>query len=280
MKTSLTRFCPVPPAIFIIVFTGILVSFPAFAGEPGEIPIIPLKRPEKEIVRNMVRIPTGEFIFAKHTKTMNLPEFYIDRDEVTNKKFVEFINLFGNGRIGQGAVSWLDVDSPDCLIERAGFSYRVKSGYEDLPVVEVSWFGARAYAAWQNKRLPTEMEWEKAARGENGYLYPWGQKTPEISTAFFNNRLVFYSNDRSPYGVLNMAGGVWEWCEDLYYPDPFRINSHKEQTTGFADYRVVKGGTWKDLSRNHTTERSFSIPFDRTSYLGFRCAYSPRTPGS
>lgn len=259
--------------LIIIVLTLFVGAIPVHAWGPGVIPIIPLKRTEKEIIRNMVRIPSGKFVFGEgaSTTTLNSPEFYIDKQEVTNAEFIEFIKRFGNGRVGQGAVSWLDVDSPYCLIERDGFSYRVKPGCEYLPVVEVSWFGARAYAEWQNKRLPTEAEWEKAARGENGSRYPWGDKLPEKMTTPPALLLNFYRNDRSGFGVLNMAGGAWEWCGDTYYPNPATV--HLSEKEGFADYRVVKGGTWRDLSNVQSAVRSFSAPFDRTPRLGFRCAY-------
>ena len=136
---------------------------------------------EEESYTDMVRIPAGEFMMGsndgdndeKPIHKVYLDAYYIDIYEVTNAQFSRFLNEKGNQK--EGGVTWLNIGIEYCLIEYKNGKYQPKSGYANHPVIEVSWYGARAYAEWIGKRLPTEAEWEKAARGGLvGKKYPWG----------------------------------------------------------------------------------------------------------
>jgi len=184
----------------------------------------------------LVEIPAGEFAMGSETglsderpvHVVYLDAFFIDRTEVTNTQFAEFLNEMGNQV--EGGESWLDIDDEDCLIfDRAGH-FQHKTGFASHPVIEVTWYGARAYCAWRDSgvpelvRLPTEAEWEKAA-GWDPELgarleYPWGNDWIEENanadwpimtvTEVAPNTMTVGSNlsGASPYGALDMSGNV------------------------------------------------------------------------
>jgi len=125
--------------------------------------------------------PGGEGQDDEHPQhEVYLDAFWIDRTEVTNAMYAAFLNEMGNQR--EGGVTWLDATAEDVLLERVGGEWRPLAGYEDHPVVEVSWYGAAVYCTWAERRLPTEAEWEKAARGGlEGAFYPWGAGPPSTN---------------------------------------------------------------------------------------------------
>jgi serine/threonine-protein kinase len=186
---------------------------------------------------DMVLIPRGKFMFGDGKKKIELKEFYIDKYEVTNSQYKKF---------------------------RPEHTFPAEKA--DFPVVEITYFDAEEYCKWAGKRLPTAEEWEKAARGEDGRIFPWGNKfdsknanTSEAGTGGPVNVGSFKSG-KSPYGVYDMSGNVWEWV-DAWNP--------KKQ------YRFVRGGSYfegEDLNR--TTSSLMSIPDDMHEYIGCRCAKS------
>jgi formylglycine-generating enzyme required for sulfatase activity len=212
--------------------------------------------------------------------------FFIDRTEISNREYREFIE-------------WLSVsgDHSRCHPEEpAGKSHRPhfwgRTGFDrfnapDHPVVGIDWFDATSYAAWAGKRLPTEAEWEKAARGTDGRLYPWGET---FDPARLNSSsgagddlqgtaaVEAYPGGASPYGALSMAGNVSEWCldtydEDYYQKRPERNPRNLRPTLG----RVLRGGSWKDpRDRIRTSYRNFGRPDRYALYIGFRCARDAR----
>jgi len=228
---------------------------PPTAADTGD----PWTRPADSMV--MLYVPAGDFLMGsadadidailaqcngcerdRHTDetpqhTVTLDAFWIDRTEVTHAQYASFLNVLGGHKgkcEGQDCIATKSEDD-NSHIRQQGGQYVVESGYEEHPMIEVSWYGAQSYCEWVGARLPTEAEWEKAARGTDGRIYPWGD-------TFDGTRLNFcdlncehnwkksdvdddsartapagsYPAGASPYGALDMAGNVWEWVADWY----------------------------------------------------------------
>ena len=212
--------------------------------------------------------------------TVYLDDYWIYRTEVTNALFAAFLNARGNQR--EGGFTWLDAKSRYVRIRQSDGEWQADSGYADHPVVEVSWYGAAAYCQWVGGRLPTEAEWEKAARGDDGRTYPWGEGI-DSGLANYNGNVGeptavgSYPDGASPYGVLDMAGNVWEWVADWWSPS-YYSRSQSENPTGpeGGNGKARRGGSWDfyywDL-RSANRDRSYS---GLTGFnVGFRCISSP-----
>ncbi len=223
----------------------------------------------------MAFVPAGEFIMGSNERWADeSPEyietadaFYIDLYEVTNKDYAGFLK--NDPR--DPPYHWPDGEVPQ--------------GKENHPVIYVNWFDARDYCQWAGKRLPTEEEWEKAARGPEGLIYPWGNiwdldksnnpYKPDVSGPVPVGN---YPQGRSPYGVHDMSGNVWEWVDSHYLPHPGNDVPSNEYG---KDKRVLKGGSWFDCLSygcglsSPTFNRSFFTPEVRNNSFGFRCAKSP-----
>ena len=231
----------------------------------------PSKSPD---LSTMVRVPAGEFLMGRDdgdpderpARRVWLDDFYIDRTEVTNRDFKAFCD----------AARYLYPSNPN-----------FDSGYlldkPDYPVVNISWEQARAYCAWAGKRLPTEAEWEKAARGTDGRLYPWGNSWGDSLTNIqglpFDRTAPVGSlrQGGSPYGVLDLAGNVWEWCADWYLLE-YYAQAPKRNPPGPAGptpWRVVRGGGFTSpRSDAEAMNRSKNYPSLVIHHLGCRCAWS------
>jgi formylglycine-generating enzyme required for sulfatase activity len=264
-------------------------------------------------VMPMVHIPAGEFEMGNNSRegwdndesplhTVYLDDFYIDQYEVTNQLFADFLNDQDNQTEGHAA--WFDTDDEDARIHHLNGEWKADSDFENHPVVEVTWYGARAYCEWDKKRLPTEAEWEKAARGTEGNIYPWGNEfdsslangddekiedaylipcTPSCCDGYDRTASVgSFPGGISPYWVHDMAGNVWEWVYDYYkenyYSHSPSTNPIAESETGDASWvpRVLRGGSWNDYSvySLRSSNRASDLPNTSTYNIGFRCAAS------
>ncbi|MBN1810791.1 MAG: SUMF1/EgtB/PvdO family nonheme iron enzyme [Anaerolineae bacterium] len=224
---------------------------------------------------------------------VTLDGFWIDQTEVTNAQYAAFLNAQGNQMAGEK--TWLNIEAEDCLIEKNGDEFHPKSGYTDHPVIEVSWYGAAAYCEWVGARLPTEAEWEYAARGEKGDVYPWGHEF-ECSRGNFDDETTMddyvvpggegcdgyertapvgsFQDGASWCGALDMAGNVWEWVADWYgdYPSGAQTNP---TGAGTGDARVLRGGSWyHDPYYVRSANRYGKTPGWADGGAGFRCARS------
>jgi formylglycine-generating enzyme required for sulfatase activity len=214
----------------------------------------------------MVYIPAGIFTMGSNDSENEQPVhevyldgFWIDKYEVTNAQYAACV---AEGECGDPCYA---SDLTDTAIS-------------DHPVRCVSWYQARAYCGWADRRLLNEAEWEKAARGTDGRLYPWGNQAPTPFLANYykhvggTTAVGSYPAGASPYGVLDMAGNVREWVWD-YYDEDYYSQSPEKNPFGPSSggYRVLRGGDWETWLIGSTNRRR-GDPAPRDIYTGFRCA--------
>ena len=244
---------------------------------------------------NMVLIPDGEFQMGSNhigadnnqrpVHTVYVNAFYMDKYAVTNSQFKVFVDA---------NQQWQKDNIPDKYHNGSYLNHwtgnRYPSGEENHPVVFVSWYAAMAYAQWADKRLPTEAEWEKAARGGlEGQKYPWGN-TIDSSQANYNRtvtRTVPVGDYReNGYGLYDIAGNVWEWCLDAYDADFYARSPLRNPLAGeltvrevIATYqnvkssRVLRGGSWRFFAQFlRVANRNWFTPSFPNDDVGFRCA--------
>ena len=260
-----------------------------------------------------VLIPAGDFISGQHEHEALIEQPYeILVTDVTNAQYAAYLNAaladdwveeigeeivgFYPGDIFRGyeheekiaAGNWLHVplSDPGLRIERTGDGYRALPGYENHPMVQVTWFGAKAYCESYGGRLPSELEWEKAARGEDNRPYPWGWEIELNNANFYSSTDIFEKtfgkmgdttpvgfyngmiydgyttlDSPSPYGLYDMAGNVWQWTGDVY-PD--------------QHYRYMRGGSKADYAYNlRIWTRNNAAPQYFSPNVGFRCVRDP-----
>lgn len=241
---------------------------------------------------DMILIPVGSFLMGGDGRTEERPAgevwvdaFYIDRYPVTNAQFNAFweSGMYDepDAPCWQGLAKGYRWIREDEMRRTPRYWYDPQWNQPDHPVVGITWYEALAYARWAGKRLPTEAEWEKAARGNDGRLYPWGNEYAE-------NRCGVYASTHegtypvghfspagdSPYGVADMAGNVWEWTSSLQRRYPYHADDGRESLDETAGRRVLRGGSWQSRFFQHAqcAHRYFGEPNFGFATVGFRCA--------
>ena len=229
----------------------------------------------------MALVPAGEFLMGSTSSDKQagkdempqhkvfLDDYYIDLTEVTNTMY--------RACEKSGACK-----PPMDKTSSSRSSYYDDPEFEDYPVINVEWEQARSYCEWRGARLPSEAEWEKAGRGTEAEIYPWGDQT-DCSLANISKcaddttKVGEYPSGASPYGPLDMIGNVWEWVQD-WYLDTYYQSSPSQNPTGPAsgEHRSMRGGscstTWENA---RGANRSWRSPSETNPFIGFRCARSP-----
>ena len=251
----------------------------------------------------MVYVPAGEFIMGSDQgdpdelpiHTVYLDAYYINKYEVTNEQYVAYLNeMLLTGAIQASATTVtkdgdeiLDLDHPACQIRFSNGRFKEEDGKDNHPVVEVTWYGAKSFAEYYGKRLPTEAEWEKAARGTDARKYPWGNTEPTPLHCNFNDLVgestpvgQYSPTGDSPYGCCDMGGNAWERCADWYGRDYYSDSSanHNPQGPPSGEHRVFRGGHWQQWSWDiRCSNRPMSTPGQSYGYygIGFRCVQDP-----
>lgn len=236
--------------------------------------------------RSVVCVPAGEFIMGsdkgdsdgRPQRLIYLDGFEIDRYEVTNIQYARFLIATDREPPNNWPGRYLHL-IPHELPEWHGTAY--PSGQGMHPVVAVSWRDADDYCNWSGKRLPTEAEWEKAARGTDGRAFPWGDAwgseiaNTRMSGVGFTQPVGSYPAGASPYGALDMAGNVWEWVADLYdreYYSYAPARNPQGPTDGWGE-RILRGGAWDSWpAQARTSYRNATHFFGPNLRVGFRCA--------
>ncbi len=286
---------------WVVLIAVLAIGFGAFqnelpvaaAGEQAQAPAnlnklfyIPLVSLSNSLT-GMVFIPAGSFSMgcdpnhnstwpcyggALPLHTVTLDSYLIDRYEVTNARYAQ---CEAAGRCS--APAWLSSNTRPW--------YHGNPEYDNYPVIFVTWNQAAAYCAWENKRLPSEAEWEKAARGPTVRAFPWGDAamTCTLANAWVDNYCVndtsavgSHPAGASPYGVMDMAGNVLEWVNDwfgLNYYSTSPVSNPTGPVSG--SYRMLRGGSWSyPDSSQLVAVRENGTPTSRNNIIGFRCAVS------
>ena len=249
--------------------------------------------------KQLILIPAGTFTMGNDSRAADerpghkvyLDAYYISKYEVTNAEYYEFWrSLQANMETRRSLQANMETKQEKPTHTPENFIHLPHIGdwparaekFPNHPVVGVSWHDASAYAEWKGMRLPTEAEWEKAARGYTDRTWPWGNAIePYANTSTnddgYENRIApvgSFPKGKSYYGVMDMAGNVWEWTAD-WYSDVYYFRSPKRNPTGpeVGSWRVIRGGSWIDtLTRCSTTFRFYLYPTLKTSFVGFRVA--------
>ena len=252
------------------IWTALLLCIFSWTGVYGQ------EQGTKEAPPDMVNIPGGEFTMGssegdddeRPVHTASVKGFWMDMYEVTNAQYKVFVDMT-NHRIPYNVWDGREVWKDNSFPEEAA----------NQPVINVSWDDAVAYCRWLGKRLPTETEWERAARGGlDGKRYPWGDGPPE-GRAWLGGRWAMAktlkpvgSYSPNGYGLYDMAGNTSEWVSSAPLPYPYAADDGREEPEGY-EKRVLRGGSWRDAPIFlRCANRAAYIATARMNVMGFRCA--------
>jgi len=270
---------------------------PPSTGKPASVLLLTATKPSPVVIETakltpfpskvseveMVLIEAGEFLMGssdtdtaaerdeKPQHEVFLNAFYIDRTEVTNAMYRQCVDA--------GYCT-----PPEQVKSSTHAVYYGNPDFDDYPVIYVSWSQAASYCGWRKARLPSEAQWEKAARGTDGRIYPWGAGI-DCTRANYGGpegcrgdvaRVGSFPDGASPYGLLEMSGNVWEWVNDWYldiFYEDSPINNPKGPSAG--ERRILRGGAWiTGEAILRTANRQYLAPSETNAYLGFRCVRS------
>ena len=256
--------------------------------------------------QDMIRVPAGVVVMGSEEgdaderpqRHVEVPAFYVDRFETTNRAFLWYVQSTGHRTAAEWADSSLVYEDGGYHTVPGASWWRPQGSAVaelDHPVVQVDWHDAQAYCEWAGKRLPTEAEWERAARGDDGRTFPWGWDRPDEDLransgdsrcchesdrdGFLRTSPVgSFPSGRSPFGVEDMAGNVWEWVAD-WYSDGYYAEGVDTAPTGphRGSAKVLRGGSWISYPfMLRSSYRGKHEPQMRHNYGGFRCARQTR----
>ena len=204
-----------------------------------------------------VEVPDGSYIMGGKANSDHMEHrvfvdtFWVSRFLVTNERFVNFLNATGITNEVESVYVFVNTNHELCRIRKgASGEYNTVRGYERHPVTQVNWHGASAYCTWVGGKLPTEAQWERAARlGFDQALYPWGDEEPSSAKANYaenvgdTTEIGAYPSDH--VGIFDLAGNVWEWCGDWYSPNYYLLSPRRNPTgpRNGVD-KVLRGGAW------------------------------------
>ena len=246
-----------------IVATMWWFGFPPPVPNTVDLPVVAAEQPTAVVPSGMVLVPGGEFqmgrgdgdVYSRPAHRVSLNPFYIDATEVTNEAYFEFVK------------------ATDHAVPQNWIKGQFPPGQEEYPVTGVSWYDALEFAAWSGKRLPTEAEWEFAARGSEGRIYPWGNEWETSSANVGSPKGAIRETGTglaSPFGVYDMAGNAWEWTAS----DAKSYPGGKQIPWSRLKLKVIRGGNFQSDSRTASSAfRGFYGAIGEKEYgsTGFRC---------